>query len=113
MRTMQVIQSVRSQRIGNRRFHFVHLIRLNFSLVLLLFASVLSAFAVVYVKDLNRRLFIDYQVLQQVRQQYEVEWNKLLLEQSTWSTQARIQTLAQTQLNMIYPKQKNIVIIKE
>ena len=76
--------------------------------VLLLF----SAFSVLYLKDLSRRLFIQYQGLQQVQQQDEVEWSKLLLEEGAWSTQARIQNIASTQLNMMMPEAKQIVMIR-
>lgn len=82
-------------------------------LAMAIIALLLTAFGVVYLKDLNRRLFIEYQSLQQNRQQYEVEWSKLLLEQSTWSTQSRIQSIAQNQLGMVMPTSKNIVMVEE
>ena len=73
---------------------------------------IVSAFSVIYLKDLSRRLFIRYQHLQQVQQHDEVEWSKLLLEEGAWSTQARVQNIATTQLNMIMPSMKNIVMIE-
>lgn len=76
--------------------------------VLLLF----SAFSVIYLKDLSRRLFIRYQQLQTLQAQNETEWNKLLLEKGAWSTQARIQYLATERLNMITPTDKQIKIIE-
>ena len=79
-------------------------------LIVLLLAS---AFSVIYLKDLSRRLFIHYQHLQQVQQHRETEWSKLLLEEGAWSTQARVQYIASTQLNMITPKMKDVVMIKE
>lgn len=72
-----------------------------------------SAFSVIYLKDLSRRLFIQYQQLQHVQQRDEVEWSKLLLEEGAWSTQARVQNIASTQLNMVVPTMKNVVMIKE
>jgi cell division protein FtsL len=72
----------------------------------------MSAFSVIYLKDLSRRMFIRYQHLQQVQQNDEVEWSKLLLEEGAWSTQARIQNIASTQLNMVMPAMKNIVMIE-
>ncbi|OGT47271.1 MAG: cell division protein FtsL [Gammaproteobacteria bacterium RIFCSPHIGHO2_12_FULL_38_11] len=71
-----------------------------------------SAFSVIYLKDLSRRLFINYQHLQHVQQRDEVEWSKLLLEEGAWSTQARIQNIANTQLNMVVPAAKQIVMIQ-
>lgn len=78
-------------------------------IILLLF----SAFSVIYLKDLSRRLFIRYQELQQVQQHNEIETSKLLLEKGAWSTQSRIQEIASTQLDMQAPSEKNIVMITD
>src|SRR5690349_10464885 len=71
----------------------------------------ICAFAVVYVKDLYRRTFIEYQTVQQQQNQAYVDWGKLLLEQSTWSTQARVQTIASSRLNMQAPLPKAVHLI--
>ena len=60
---------------------------------------------------LNRRFFIQYQGLQQLQQQYDIDWGKLLLEQSAWSTQARVQSLATYNLNMVMPTRHNITLV--
>ncbi len=78
----------------------------------LLAAVLISAFAVIYVKDLNRRLFIQYQTAQTTYNQLYVEWNKLLLEQSTWATQSRIQRIAQQRLGMELLTPRNVVMIR-
>lgn len=78
----------------------------------LIILLLVSAFSVIYFKDLSRRLFIRYQHLQQAQQRDEVEWSKLLLEKGAWSTQARVQNIASTQLNMVMPTMKNIVMIE-
>jgi len=54
---------------------------------------VLSALSVVYTKDLNRRLFIQYQGLQTAANQNHTNWSRLLLAQSTWDNQARVQRI--------------------
>lgn len=79
----------------------------------LTFAVILSAFAVIYVKDVNRRLFIQYQNLQQAQAQEMSRFSKLLLEQSTWSTQARVQRIAQQDLGMQLPTTANTVLVAE
>jgi len=85
----------------------------NLGMLVLVLGLLLSAFGVVYAKDLNRRLFIQYQDLQQAQQQYQVDWSKLLLEQGALSTQSRIQVLAQKQLHMVMPSARNIVLISD
>ena len=72
----------------------------------------ISAMGVVYVTDLNRRLFINDQQLQAQNAEEQTQWGKLVLEQSTWSTQARVQRIAQTQLNMELPTPSQIVMVK-
>lgn len=74
---------------------------------------ILSAFSVVYMKDLNRRLFIQYQNLQQVQAQAMSDFSKLLLEQSTWSTQSRVQRIAKDDLQMQLPTSDNTVLVTE
>lgn len=71
-----------------------------------------SALSLVYVKDLNRRLFIDYQNLQAQQGQTYTKWGKLLLEQSTWATQSRIQTIAENKLDMQLPQPSQVVLVK-
>jgi len=84
---------------------------------ILVFACVilvlLSALSVVYVKAVNRRLFSDLQVQQQHRDHLQVDWGRLLLEQSTWATQSRIQRKAQSEFDMVMPGQSHIIVVKE
>ncbi len=80
-------------------------------LVLMLMLLV-SALGVVYVKDLNRRLSISYHKLQVETEQLQIQSNKLLLEQSAWGAQARVQIVAQTQLQMQIPPSTDVMMIK-
>lgn len=81
--------------------------------VLLVCGIIVSAFVLIYVKDLNRRLFIESQGLQQQQQVLVNQWGKLLLEQSTWSAQARIQSVAQRDLNMVMPTTNQVVMLTD
>lgn len=81
------------------------------AMIILALTVFASAVGVVYMKDLNRRLFIQYQGLEQAQQQYDVEWGKLLLEQSAWSTQSRVQNIAQHQLGMVTPSRHAITLL--
>jgi cell division protein FtsL len=90
----------------------VHVTKKNMLVSLLILILFVSAFAIVYMKDLNRRLFIQYQSLQREKAQQVVEWGRLLLEQSTWSTQSRIAQIAQHQLGMEIPDAKDVVLVE-
>ena len=72
----------------------------------------ITAFAVVYIKDLNRRLFINYQDLQQTSVNLSVNHSKLLLEEGALSAQARVQRIAARRLGMTEPGVANFKIIK-
>lgn len=76
------------------------------------FLLLVSALGVVYVKDLNRRLFITSHKLQLQTEKLQAESNRLLLEQSAWGAQARVQVVAQRQLQMQIPPSTNVMMIK-
>jgi len=82
-------------------------------LTLLLLATLLSALTVIYLKDLNRRLFIQQQRLEKIAEQSQAEWTRLLLEESTLSSQARVELIARKKLHMVMPTNKSVVIIME
>jgi cell division protein FtsL len=71
-----------------------------------------SALGVVYAKHQNRKLFVELNALMQTRDAMDIEWGQLQLEQSTWSTHARIETAARTQLNMTQLDMSQIVVLK-
>lgn len=72
----------------------------------------LAGFAVIYVADMNRRLSISLEEAGNTQNQLHLDWGKLLLEQSTWSTQSRIQAIATQRLGMQTPTNNQIVTIK-
>lgn len=79
----------------------------------LLFAAALaSALAVVYSQHQARTLFAELQGLQGVRDELELEWGKLQLEQSTLATHGRIETLARERLGMRMPPPEAVVIVR-
>ena len=83
---------------------------LTMSLVVLL--CLFSAIGVVYVRDSNRRMFTQLQLLQKNRDKLYVEWGQLLLEESTWATQARVQRIAMRKLNMQVPPPASIIMVR-
>lgn len=71
-----------------------------FALLITLFGSALG---VVYAKHDSRKRFVELQHLQATRDELNIEWGQLQLEQSTWGTHARIEELARTKLQMDMP----------
>jgi cell division protein FtsL len=80
--------------------------------VLLAVLVVVSAISVVYAKHLNRGSFIELQKLQTARDNMNVEWGQLQLEQSTFATHSRIEEIARDKLGMIMPSADEIEIVK-
>jgi len=79
------------------------------ALVLLTMAS---AIVCVYSKHQSRKLFVELQVLTTERDALEVDWGKLQIEQSTWSTHARVERLARQQMKMRDPKPDEIYLVQ-
>lgn len=84
----------------------------KFYILVLMLVTILSALCLVYVKDLNRRLFVDYQITQKNYVQLQVEEGKLLLEQSLLAPHTKIQAVAEQRFDMEMPVAKDVVMVK-
>ncbi len=73
------------------------------ALAALVVAVLASAVAAVYAKHRNRKLFMELQALTEERDSLEVDWSRLQIEQSTWSTHARVEQLARGEIGMRSP----------
>ncbi len=80
---------------------------------LLIVLVVASALGVIYSSYKSRQLFSDLQQQSRETVQLEEEWGRLLLEQSTWASHARIERLAKSKLNMIVPAPEAIIVVKQ
>jgi cell division protein FtsL len=86
--------------------------REHIGLLILLAVVIGSAMGVVYTKHESRKLFVELQSLQNEQDRMDVDWGRLQLEQSTWATHGRVETIARTKLEMIIPSPQDIVIIR-
>jgi cell division protein FtsL len=71
-----------------------------------------SALAVVGVKYVMRMQFTELQQEIRIYDAIAVEWSRLQLEQNTWSSHGRIESLARKKLQLQAPKQEQIVYLK-
>jgi cell division protein FtsL len=83
----------------------------GWSALLLAVAVLLSAVAVVVVKQESRTRFVKLQALERARDALDVEWGQLQLEQSTWATHGRIESVARKRLRMELPAPEAIVLV--
>ena len=83
-------------------------------LLTLVFATVcvVSAMALVYTKHESRKLFIELEKLTTERDELNIEWGQLQIEQSTWATHARIEKVAAEQLSLVRPTPAEIYVIE-
>lgn len=81
-------------------------------MVLLMLGLLMSALLLIFFKYEQRVLFAQLQKLQNQEDNYYVERGKLLLEQSTWATPARLEKIAHTKLTMKLLKPDDYVLIR-
>ena len=82
-------------------------------LVAVLWVAVLaSALGVVYGKHEARNRFIELQKLTAQRDDLDIEWGQLQLEQSTWATHGRVERVARDDLGMVTPKASELRIVQ-
>jgi cell division protein FtsL len=87
-------------------------VKLTRALMALLIAAVfLNALAVIDARHENRVQFAQLQQLRHQRDQINIEWGQLLLEQSTWATHARVEQIATQKLDMEMPKHPEVVVV--
>ena len=82
-----------------------------FAVPLLWIGALGSAAGVIYCKHRSREMFVQLEQLNARRDNLEIEWGQLQLEQSAWSTQAFVERVANTKLHMAMPPPKEIEII--
>ncbi len=71
-----------------------------------------SAAAVVYVKHEARTLFVELEKLSTQRDNLNIEWGRLQLEQSAWSAHGFVEQVANRQLHMTIPSATEVKIIQ-
>ena len=78
---------------------------------LLWLAALGSAAGAIWCKHRARQLFVQLETLHARRDNLEIEWGQLQLEQSAWSSHAFVERVASTKLHMAMPPPKEIEIV--
>lgn len=71
-----------------------------------------SALGVVYSKHESRKLFVELDLLKKERDEMNVEWGRLQLEQSTLATHSHIEQTAKKRLKMVTPEYEEVLIVR-
>lgn len=78
----------------------------------LILAIMSSAISVIYSKHQSRKLFVELQKLEKQIDELDINWGRLQLEQSTWSSHGRVEKIARNKLHMTLPKANEVLYIK-
>lgn len=78
----------------------------------LLLACLGSALAVITASHQTREQYVRLQQLEREQNQLQTEWGQLLLEESAWSSPARIEQLAMERLEMRLPDVDEVEVIR-
>ncbi|HEX5663128.1 MAG TPA: cell division protein FtsL [Xanthomonadaceae bacterium] len=79
---------------------------------LLALANVISAIGVVHARHRHRQLFVDLTKLEKARDELNIEFGRLQLEQATWAESNRIDQIARSRLGMKFPETGDIVVVR-
>lgn len=81
-------------------------------LSILVVAILITALAIISTSHLTRLQYARLQKLENQRDALQTEWGRLLLEESTWSSPARIESLASQRLDMRVPGVDEVKVIR-
>ena len=81
-------------------------------LAALVVANVVSALAVVETRQHHRQLFVQVSKLERARDDLNIEFGRLQLEQATWAESNRIDQVARDRLGMKFPEGAETVVIR-
>jgi cell division protein FtsL len=78
---------------------------------MLWFATLASAAGAIWCKHRSRELFVELERQNARRDNLEIEWGQLQLEQSAWSMYAFVERVASAKLHMATPAPQDIQIV--
>lgn len=81
-------------------------------LFIVLSVILVTGLSIVNTTHENRFIFNKLQEMKEQANQFEVEWGQLLIEQSTFGIEGRIEQKAIEQLKMQVPELSNIVMVR-
>ena len=71
-----------------------------------------SAVQVIYARHKSRDLFVHLEKLNAERDSLEMDWGRLQLEQSYWSSHAFVERVANAKLKMSLPQLRDVRIVR-
>ena len=81
-------------------------------LTVLVVANLVSALAVVHARHQHRQLFVQLSRLERARDELNIEFGRLQLEQATWAETNRIEQVATERLGMSFPANPELLVVE-
>ena len=81
-------------------------------LVVLLACTIASAIGVVFMRHRHRQLFVELSRLEHARDELNMEFGRLQLEQATLAQATRVDQEARGRLGMKFPEAGDIVVVR-
>ena len=72
----------------------------------------LLALSLVYTRVTTRSLYLQLQAEQQFRDDFNVEWGRLLLQEARYAEPRYIEKVARQKLGMVFPVREKISVIR-
>lgn len=85
----------------------------RYFLMLLLVTAVLgTGIAVVYARQEHRQAYVQLNKLVRERDELNIEFSRLQLEQATWAETNRIEQVATERVGMLFPASSELVVVR-
>ncbi|WP_442683461.1 cell division protein FtsL [Stenotrophomonas sp. JC08] len=81
-------------------------------LIVLLLCTIASAIGVVFMRHRHRQLFVELSRLEYARDELNIEFGRLQLEQATLAQATRVDQEARGRLGMKFPEAADIVVVR-
>ena len=81
-------------------------------LALLVLANLASALLLVRDRHEHRQAFIALNSLERARDELNIEYGRLQLEQATWAESTRVDQVARQRLGMLFPRGEDTVVLR-
>lgn len=75
-------------------------------------AVLASSAGAIYCKHVARARFVELEALTAERDELQIEWGRLQLEQSAWSTHGFVERVANSRLKMAIPPPAGVQIVR-
>ena len=84
-----------------------------FLLFLLTLGVLGSGVAVVYARQQHRQAYVELTRMQKQRDEINIEFSRLQLEQATWAETNRIEQVATERIGMVFPQAAELVVVRQ